>query len=274
MTTHEDPAPADGAVRVDRRGAVGTIWLDRPHKRNAMTYGMWRGLRDAAGDLDADASIRVVIVRGAGGHFCAGADIGELHANRPSGEPSFMEMNIAAEAALAALAKPTIALIEGDCIGGGCAIAIDCDLRIAVSGSRFGITPARLGVVYPPASLERVVDLLGPAATKQLLFTAELIDADAAIALGLLGEVWPDVAAAHDRVQRLAVDMVERSALTQAATKAMVTAVQRTGSVPAELAASWSAEVARSGESVEGATAFTEKRPPHFPWRPGGAAAP
>ena len=274
MTTHEDPVPADDSVRVERGGAIATIWLDRPHKRNAMTYGMWRGLRDAALDLAADASIRVVIVRGAGGHFCAGADIGELHVERPSGEPSFMEMNNSAEAALAAIAKPTIALIEGDCIGGGCAIAIDCDLRIAVSGSRFGITPARLGVVYPPASLERVVDLLGPAATKQLLFTAELIDTDAAIALGLLGEVWPDVAAAQVRVQHLAAHMVERSALTQAATKAMVAAIQRTGGVSAELAASWNAEVTRSGESVEGATAFTEKRQPQFPWRYGAVSAP
>ena len=268
MTTHDPAMPVDGLIRVDRDGALATIRLDRPRKRNAMTYGMWRGLLDACTDLAADAAVRVVIVRGAGGNFCAGADISELHSLRPPDEPSFMEMNIAAEAALAALPKPTIALIEGDCIGGGCAIAIDCDLRIAALGARFGITPARLGVVYPPASLERVVDLLGPASTKQLLFTADLIDAGFAASIGLVNEVHPDIAAAHDRAQQVATDMVQRSALTQAATKAMVTSIHRTGGVPADLAAAWAQEVTESGESVEGAAAFTEKRTPQFPWRP------
>ncbi len=268
MTAHDPSMPIDGLIRVDRDGALATIWLDRPRKRNAMTYGMWRGLLDACADLAADAAVRVVIVRGAGGNFCAGADIAELHSQRPTGEPSFMEMNIAAEAALAALPKPTIALVEGDCIGGGCAIAIDCDLRIAVLGSRFGITPARLGVVYPSASLERVVDLLGPASTKQLLFTADLIDAGIAASIGLVNEVHSDIAVAHDRVHQLATDLVARSALTQAATKAMVAAIHRTGGVPADLAAAWAREVTVSGESVEGAAAFTEKRPPQFPWRP------
>ena len=273
MTHHDASMPVDGLIRVDRDGALATIWLDRPRKRNAMTYDMWHGLHDACADLAGDAEVRVVIVRGVGGNFCAGADIAELHSQRPMGELSFMEMNTAAEAALAALPKPTIALVEGDCIGGGCAIAIDCDLRIAVQGSRFGITPARLGVVYPPASLERVVDLLGPAATKHLMFTGDLVDTGVAASLGLVNEVHSDIAAALDRAHQLAADMVTRSALTQAATKAMVTAIRRTGAVPADLAAAWGHEVTMSGESVEGAAAFTEKRPPRFPWRSDSSAA-
>jgi enoyl-CoA hydratase/carnithine racemase len=268
MTTQAAAMPGDGLVRIERDGVLATIWLDRPAKRNAMTYLMWRGLRDACAELAAEDDVRVVMVRGAGGHFCAGADIGELHAPRAVGELSFMEMNMAAEAALASMPKPTIALIEGDCIGGGCAIAIDCDLRIATGGARFGITPARLGVVYPPASLERVVDLLGPAFTKQLLFTADLIDAGHAASAGLVNEVHPDIAAAQDRADQLVEAMVARSALTQAATKAMVTAIQRSGGVPAEVAAAWAEEVTVSGESVEGAAAFTEKRAPNFRWRP------
>ena len=140
---------SDGGVRVERDGAVATIWLDRPAKRNAMSYAMWAALADACRRLAASPVVRVVVVRGAGGHFCAGADVGDLLAERSPGSPTFMEVNLNAENALATMPKPTIAYVEGDCIGGGCAIAIDCDLRIAVDGARFGITPAKLGVVYP-----------------------------------------------------------------------------------------------------------------------------
>jgi enoyl-CoA hydratase/carnithine racemase len=105
------------------------------------------------------------------------------------------------------------------------------------------------------------------------LFTGDLIDAGVAASLGLVNEVHPDIAAAHDRARQLATDMVARSALTQAATKAMVAAIHRTGGVPGDLAAAWAQEVADSGESVEGAAAFTEKRTPEFPWRPRSSPA-
>jgi enoyl-CoA hydratase/carnithine racemase len=260
---------AAGNVRVERGGTVATIWLDRPHKRNAMTYRMWRQMRDICLALAGDAEVRVVIVRGAGDHFCAGADISELHVARPSGEPSFMDMNMEAESALAELPQPTVALIAGDCIGGGCAIAIDCDLRIATADARFGITPARLGVVYPVASIERLVGLLGPAAAKQLLFTGDLIDAAHAQRLGLVGEVLNGTATAAQRVDQLASDMAARSALTQAAAKSMIAAVLREGAVSPDLVAHWIAEAAKSGDSVEGAAAFAERRLPRFSWRPG-----
>jgi enoyl-CoA hydratase/carnithine racemase len=257
-------------VRVTHDDQIATIWLDRPTKRNAMTYAMWRSLRDVCVALSADSSVRVVVVRGTGGHFCAGADIGELHAPRAAGEPSFMEMNMAAESALAALPKPTIAMIEGDCIGGGCAIAMDCDIRLAQSNARFGITPARLGVVYPPASVERAVDVLGPAGAKFLLFTGELIDVDRAERLGLLAEVCPDTESLESRVSTLAHEMAARSSLTQAAAKSMISAIVRTGGVPADLAQRWADEAAQSGESTEGAAAFAERRPPVFRWGPDG----
>ena len=165
-------------IRVERRGPVATIWLDRPTKRNAMSYAMWAGLEAACLELGDDAQVRVVVLRGAGGHFCAGADISELLAERAPGTPTFHDVNMAAEHALATLPKPTVAFVEGDCIGGGCALAIDCDLRIAVDGARFGITPAKLGVVYPAPSMERVGRLLGLAAAKHLLFTGRLVDTD------------------------------------------------------------------------------------------------
>ena len=245
-------------------GAVGTITLQRPGKRNAVTYDMWVALGEACHRLAHDPTVRVVVLRGEGDHFCAGADITELLADRPHGVPTFMDVNMAAEHALANLPKPTIALVQGDCIGGGAALAIDCDLRIAVHGSRFGITPAKLGIVYPPASLERAVRLLGPAA-KRLLYTGDLIDAAEALRIGMIDELL-SADEAEARLQALCATLAERSLLTQAGTKQMVAAVLAHGSVPAELAASWAREVAAAPDPQEGVLAFTERRPPNFTW--------
>ena len=250
------------AVTVD--AAVGTIRLHRAAKRNAVTYDMWVALGEACHRLAHDPAVRVVLVRGDGAHFCAGADITELLAERPHGVPSFMDVNMAAEHALATLPKPVVAVVQGDCIGGGAALAIDCDLRIAVEGSRFGITPAKLGIVYPPASLERAVRLLGPAA-KRLLYTGELIDAAEAHRIGLVDEVLP-ADAVEARVSELCATLVARSLLTQAGTKEMVTAVLAHGSVPADLAESWAREIAAAPDPQEGVNAFVERRAPNFTW--------
>jgi enoyl-CoA hydratase/carnithine racemase len=251
-------------LRVDVAGSVGTIRLDRAAKRNAVTYDMWVALGAACRELAHDARVRVVVLRGEGDHFCAGADITELLAARPPGTPSFMDVNMAAEHSLAALPKPTVAVIQGDCIGGGAALAIDCDLRIAVEGARFGITPSKLGIVYPPASLERAVRLLGPAA-KRLLYTGDLIDAAEAHRIGLVDELLP-ATAVEARVEQLCATLAERSLLTQAATKEMVAAVLAHGSVPAELAEQWAREVAAAPDPQEGVDAFVARRAPQFTW--------
>ena len=251
-------------LRVTVDGSVGTVTLHRAAKRNAVTYDMWVALGAACHQLAHDARVRVVVLRGEGDHFCAGADITELLAERPAGVPGFMDVNMAAEHALSTLPKPVIAVVQGDCIGGGAALAIDCDLRIAVHGSRFGITPAKLGIVYPPASLERAVRLLGPAA-KRLLYTGDLIDAPEAHRIGLVDELLPpdEVEA---RVAALCATLAERSLLTQAGTKEMVAAVLAHGSVPADLAASWAREVAAAPDPAEGVAAFVERRAPNFTW--------
>ncbi len=254
-----------GAVRVEVEGSVGTIWLDRPDKRNAMTYAMWAQLESAAQSLGADPAVRVVLLRARGAHFCAGADITELRAERAPGERSFSDTNMAAETALATLSKPTIAVIHGDCIGGGCALAIDCDMRLADNGARFGITPSKLGIVYPTPSLERAARLLSPSAAKHLLFTGELIDAERALRIGLIDELHREVGL-DARVAELAATLAERSLLTQAATKEMIAAVVDTGSVPADVSARWQAIAAAAADPAEGIAAFVERRPPKFTW--------
>lgn len=250
---------------VTRDAGVATLWLNRPEKRNAVTHDMWRGIGDLAHELAADDTVRALVVRGVGDHFCAGADIGGL-AEMPLRD--YHENNQYADRALAAFPKPTIAFVTGSCIGGGAEIASCCDLRIAAEGSVFGITPARLGIVYPAYALERVTRLVGPAATKHLLFTGEILDAERALRLGLVDELLPRDAA-EERLAELCDTLVHRSLLTQVATKEMVEAIGHTGSVPDELMARWQAEVDASGDLAEGIAAFGERRAPAFTWTPG-----
>ena len=260
---------SDDLIRTTRDGPVGTIWLNRPSKRNAMNYAMWAGLEAAVAAMEGDPDVRVVVLRGTGDHFCAGADITELNVARAAAERSFAEVNMDAEAALAGLVKPTVAMIAGDCIGGGCALAIDCDIRIATSEARFGITPAKLGIVYPSASLERVTHLLGPAVTKRLLFTGDLIDATTALRVGLVDEVI-DGGDAERRLATLTAVLASRSLLTQSSTKAMVAAVLANGSVTEDVRAHWTRVAAAAPDLAEGIAAFADKREPRFSWSPHG----
>jgi enoyl-CoA hydratase/carnithine racemase len=256
---------SDQLIRLTRDGAIATIWLNRPDKRNAMSYAMWATLEELALRLGIDPEVRVVVLRGAGAHFCAGADITELNVPRGAGERSFSEVNLAAETALANLPKPTVAFIGGDCIGGGCAIAIDCDLRIATNDSRFGITPSKLGIVYPSASLERATHLLGPAVTKRMLFTGDLITADEARHIGLVDEIL-DAADGDRRLATLTGVLAARSLLTQAATKSMVASVAAHGQVPPAVQSYWNDVAARAPDGAEGIAAFIEKREARFTW--------
>lgn len=254
-----------GTITVTTRDQIAEVLLNRPEKRNAMTYAMWVELADACTAATSDPDVRVVVLRGAGGNFCAGADIGDLGVVRPPDAPSFHDVNTAAETALATMPRPTVAAIEGDCIGGGCALAIDCDFRLAAPSARFGITPAKLGIVYPAASLERAAAVLGFSATKRLMMTGELIDAPTALGLGLIDRICDDLDA---EVAALAGELAERSLLTQVATKEMAAAIVRHGHVPEPLVQRWSAIQAASADGAEGRAAFTERRRPAFTWKP------
>ncbi|TYC15500.1 enoyl-CoA hydratase/isomerase family protein [Actinomadura syzygii] len=248
-------------IRVDAADGVGTITIDRPAKRNAMSAAMWRALPPLLDDLAADPGVRAVVLTGAGGDFCAGADISELADIHRDDESHLATV---AERALAAFPKPTLAAIEGYCVGGGCQLAAACDLRFAADGARFGVTPARLGIVYPAAATERLVRLLGPSAAKYLLYSADLIDAAHALRIGLLDEVVP-AEGLRARVAEFTATLASRSLLTQRATKEIVDAAAA-GAPVGDAAKRWLAEMAASGEAEEGAAAFLERRAPAFRW--------
>jgi enoyl-CoA hydratase/carnithine racemase len=237
-----------GHLEVETDGAVATIVITNPAKRNAMTDAMWRTLPGLLDGLAADPGVKVVVLAGAGGTFCAGADIAEAAALARDGDDS---VAVRAEKALAAFPKPTIARVDGFCVGGGCQLAVACDLRFAAEDSRFAIPPAKLGIVYPPSTTRRLAALVGPARAKLLLFSAELIDAPAAERIGLVDQVvttqeLPDV------VRAFAADLAERSQLTIHAAKAVLNGAEGFAQDEQELA--------------EGIAAFTGRRAPDFGW--------
>ncbi|MFF5157328.1 enoyl-CoA hydratase/isomerase family protein [Streptomyces sp. NPDC000348] len=233
---------------------VATVVIRNPAKRNAMTAGMWGSLPPLLETLAADPDVRVLVLTGEGGTFCAGADISTLR-----GSPlRAQRLAVAAEEALAAFPKPTLAVVRGHCVGGGAQLAAACDLRFAEEGARFGVTPAKLGIVYPASATRRLVSLVGPATAKYLLFSGELIEAGRALRTGLVDEVLPE-GELDGRVAGFTRILASRSQLTQAAAKEFANG--RT-----DRDAYWDERAGESGDTAEGVTAFLERRPPRFTW--------
>ncbi|WP_121750209.1 enoyl-CoA hydratase/isomerase family protein [Streptomyces sp. E2N166] len=234
--------------------SVATVVVHHPAKRNAMTAAMWRALPELLDALAGDPAVRALVLTGEGATFCAGADISTLR------EPAEDAQGLAvrAEEALAAFPKPTLAAIRGHCVGGGAQLAAACDLRFAEESALFGVTPAKLGVVYPASSTRRLVALTGPASAKYLLFSGELIDAGRALRTGLVDEVLPE-GELGKRVGEFTRVLASRSLLTQAAAKEFANG--RT-----DRDAYWAAQASGSGDTAEGVAAFLERRQPRFGW--------
>jgi enoyl-CoA hydratase/carnithine racemase len=195
-------------LRLERDGAIARLLIDRPERRNAMTQAMWELLPLLVREAMEDEAVRVLILGSAApGMFCAGADISEF-AEKSGGEEWRVANQAAIRATQYALAhapKPVIVAIDGDCVGGGCGLAIACDIRIASPRARLGITPAKLGIVYSLFDTKLLVDLVGPARAKRILFTGSLASAEEALAIGLVDEVSDDpMAAAMTLAQTIA----------------------------------------------------------------------
>lgn len=237
---------------------VATVVIHHPKKRNAMTAGMWAALPPLLDTLAADPAVRALVLTGEGGTFCAGADISTLRGS--AGEAQGLAVR--AEDALAAFPKPTLAAVRGHCVGGGCQLAAACDLRFVDEGALFGITPAKLGIVYAASSTRRLVSLVGPATAKYLLFSGELIDAQRALRTGLVDEVLPE-GELDKRVAEFTRVLATRSQLTQAAAKEFAH-----GHMDRE--AYWAEQARGSGDTAEGVAAFLERRQPHFTWTASG----
>ncbi len=269
-------AGAADVIRVSRDGGVVTVALDRPDKRNAISYAMWEALGRLMPVLGDDDGVDVVVFRGTpGGPFSAGADIGEFTTLRADadGAQRYGRAVAAGERAIVEFPRPTIALVEGFAIGGGTQVALACDLRVCDTTAQFGITPAKLGIVYALPSTARLVETVGPAWARWILYTGELLDAPAARGIGLVHEVC-DPAEVEQRAYRLARDIATRARISVTGAKLLVERAARgereeDDTVRALYEASYT-----SAEYAEGVTAFLAKRPPDFPAARAAGSAP
>jgi enoyl-CoA hydratase/carnithine racemase len=256
---------ARGAVRLLRDGAVATLLLDQPAKRNAMTRAMWRALPPLIEQATADDAIAVLRVEGAAGHFCGGADIGEfaeVYATPASTAAANADIAAAADA-LAGFPKPSVAVIRGACVGGGVALALACDLRFAADDARFAVTPAKLGLIYSQSDTARLMRAVGAARAKDLLFTARLVDAAEALRIGLVEEVTaPDALEALVTARLAPLAGGSRPALR--AIKAMVAAIEAGAARDDPTLAALFQESFAGADFREGYSAFLGKRAPVF----------
>jgi enoyl-CoA hydratase/carnithine racemase len=252
---------------VERHGRVATVVFNRPHVRNAFNLAMWTALPGVVDGLVRDEDVRAIVFRGAGEEaFASGADISEFRANRKdrASAEAYNARTAAAYQALEQCPKPTVAMIHGYCMGGSIATAMACDLRFSADTGKFAIPAGRLGIVYGLHSVRRLVSLVGPAAAKDILFSARTFDAREALALGFVDRVVPAAELAaytHEYLERVA----DNAPLTVRGAKLIVEAIVEDGGEARK------DEIERlqllafeSADYREGTAAFLAKRRPRF----------
>ncbi|MET0151984.1 MAG: enoyl-CoA hydratase-related protein [Candidatus Binatia bacterium] len=251
-------------VELSRRDSILTVTLNRPEKRNSMTSGLLARLLEVFESLAEQRDVRVVVVRGAGKSFCAGLDLGEMAAARASsGAVGLTEIEDVFHA-LERVPQATIAMVQGEAIAGGCELALHCDLRVAADDVKFAMPLARLGLALPFALIQKLLDTIGTAQTKELLFTGEFFRAERATALNMVNRLVP-LADLERSTYELAETIAANAPLSIAAMKRAVhraNAFRRT--IEHEDYAAEVARVARSEDVIEGVAAMREKRPARF----------
>lgn len=253
-------------LHITRNAGTVTVELHRPARHNAITLAMWEGLATLMPALCADGDVEVVVFRGpAGGPFSAGADISEFSTLRstPDSAARYGRAVSAGEGAIVGFPKPTVALIEGFAIGGGSQLALACDLRVCEPASRFGITPAKLGIVYGLASTARLVEVVGAAWARWMLLTGDLLDAEQARRIGLVHEVVPR-AELEPRVDELVATLTSRAQVSLVGGKALIDRVAAGQLEEDDAVRAHYERSLHSPEYAEGVAAFLAKRTPNF----------
>lgn len=258
-----------GRITVAVADGIASVQIDDPAHRNAMSRAMCMELEELMPRLDADPEVVLVTLRGTGTHFSAGASIDELSSVLldPQDDGSRVDHLSRADQAIARAAKPTIALVDGACMGGGWQIASACDFIIASERAIFAITPAKIGVLYPRVGIERLVRQVGPATAKLLLLTGRTMSAAEAYDLGLVSEVAPAGGfASHCRA--LVDTLLANSRFSMHTLKSLV---DMTVSGDARLDAAWDTAweaMAAGPDMATGVDAFLHRERPRFTWAP------
>ena len=245
----------------DIDGSVATLTFNRPQARNALTWDMYDALTDACETVDASPDLRVLVVRGAGGAFAAGTDIAQFREFSSGRDGVEYERRLDAVIdRLERVTRATIGAVDGAAVGGGCAIALACDLRVCTPRARFGVPVSRtLGNCLSAANTARLVDLIGTARVKDLLITGRLLDADEAMALGLANRIT-SAETLDAEVRSLALDLSRRASSTIAATKALLQRIREHRRPPP--ADDVISDCYASEQFREGVMAFIEGRKP------------
>jgi enoyl-CoA hydratase/carnithine racemase len=265
----EEAGLAEEEILVEGAGSVVTVTLNRSIKRNAVSLAMWRRLGEIFTEVPRDSSARAVILTGAGGHFCAGADISEfprVRANAVMGK-AYEEIADGAVRAVRDCPLPVVAAVSGYAMGGGCGLALACDFRLGDKTTRMGIPAARLGIVYGPLDCSLLLRQVGLANAKRVLFSGQAFDAAACRQLGLLDSL-AEQGSAFDAA-RAFVDQLKSNAPLSIAGAKLVLQALASGTAEAK-ADEIDAVITRAMDSAdyrEGAAAFAAKRAPQFTGR-------
>ena len=254
-------------LRVEKRGATGWIVFDQPAKRNAINGAMWRGIPPAMQQFDADPEVRCVAFRGAGSEaFSAGADISEFESRRANEEAvgQYDDLLDRVLHSIQGSLKPSVAMISGYCLGGGVEIALACDLRYCSASSQFGVPAARLGLAYNVEGHKRLLETVGHARAREIMFLGRRYRADEALAMGMVHRVLAD-GELESFVGEVLQTLSENAPLSIANTKAIIEEYVKSSDTPdgARMRAAME-RCARSEDYAEGRRAFMEKRKPRF----------
>ncbi len=257
-------------ILVERRGGVATVVFNRPRTRNAISLAMWSEIARITDALARDDGVRAIVYRGAGQEaFASGADISEFAEQRKdiATAQHYNDVWTAAYMAVRQCPKPTVAMIFGYCMGGAMAIAMSCDLRFAADGSKFGIPAARLSIVYGADAVGQLVELVGPAYAKDILYSARTVGADEALRIGFIQRLLPVT-----DLERYTYDYLDTVAgnapLSVTGAKAAVQSyVEGLDDDRRKRLKDLGVEALESADYREGTRAFLEKRPPRFTGR-------
>jgi enoyl-CoA hydratase/carnithine racemase len=250
-----------------REGVIATVTLNRPERKNAVTFAMWQALADIFNEFGRDETLRGVILTGAGSTFSAGADIGDFEQNRASTEQG-IAYEVAVDAAcdaIAALGRPVVAAIRGHCYGGACNLAMACDFRIISADARMAIPAAKLSIVYGVKGTARLLALVGLAEAKRIFFSAQGFNVAHALRIGFAQGVAEDPLAA---AKELLDDFSDLAPLSIAGAKAILNSLSmRDLPFDAEGANAHILRALNSADYSEGRAAFAQKRSPRFQGR-------
>lgn len=257
------------SIYIQKYGSIGWIVLNQPSKRNAITKSMWESIPVLLEEAEKDESILCVVIRGCDEKaFAAGADISEfnkIHSNEKNSK-EYNKIVHRAEKSLKDFIKPTIAMIQGPCIGGGCGLALACDLRFADNNSKFAIPPSKLGLVYSLQGTKSLIDKVGQSFASDMIFSGRIVDSSEALRVNLIDRLFNPEKILSETTLYCEI-LSKRSQFSIQSTKKIVKLISNGITEDTEETLKLFDLAFQGNDYKEGTSAFLEKRDPEFKWR-------